>query len=91
MVDQSWAQLLPLHLGAVLGRRILKRNFLGAHQGGHGTTRFLQGFLEGSLKEVLLRRVLRLRRVHGRHLVRGLVGTEVFRRVLGRGGIIELA
>ena len=30
---------------------------LGAHQGGHATARFLEGFLEGSLKEVLLRRV----------------------------------
>ena len=31
---------------------------LGAHQGGHATTCFLEGFVEGSLKEVLLRRVL---------------------------------
>ena len=27
---------------------------LGAHQGGHATTCFLEGFLEGSFKEVLL-------------------------------------
>ena len=32
---------------------------LGAHQRGHATTSFLGGFSEGSLKEVLLRRVLR--------------------------------
>ena len=32
---------------------------LGAHKGGHATTRFLEGFLESSLNEVLLRRVLR--------------------------------
>ena len=31
----------------------------GAHQRGHATTRVLQGFFEGSLKEVLRRRVLR--------------------------------
>ena len=31
----------------------------GAHQGGHATTRFLEGFLEGSLKEVIHARVLR--------------------------------
>ena len=51
---------------------------LGSHQGGHATTHFLEGlgFLEGSLKEVLLRMVLR------RSLVRVLVGTEVLRRAL---------
>ena len=38
---------------------------------------------KGSLKEVLLRRVLR------RHLVRVLVGTGVLRRVLRGGGFIE--
>ena len=38
-----------------------------------------EGFLEGSLKEVLLRRVLR------RHFVRLSVGTEVLRRVLRAG------
>ena len=27
----------------------------GTHQGGHAIIRFLEGFLEGSLKEVLLR------------------------------------
>ena len=53
-----------------------------AHQGGHATARFLEGFLEGSLKEVLLIRVL------GRRLVRVsiLLETEVLRRVLRRGG-----
>ena len=38
---------------------------LGAHQRGHATTRFLEGFLDGSLQEVLLGSVLR------KHLVRG--------------------
>ena len=33
--------------------------FLGAHQGGHATARFLQKFLEDSLTLVLLRTVLR--------------------------------
>ena len=58
--------------------------FWGAYQGGHATTiQFLEGLLEGSLKEVLLRRVLRT------HLVRASVGTGVLRRVLRRGGVIE--
>ena len=48
---------------------------LVAHTGGHAATRFL----EGSLKEVLLRRVLR------RRLVRVAVETGVFRKVLRRG------
>ena len=48
------------------------------HQGGHATARFLEGFLDGSLKEVLLRRVLR------RHPVRVSAGTEVLRRLLRR-------
>ena len=52
----------------------------GAHHVGHATTRFLEGLLEGSLKEVLLRRVL------SRHLVRISVGTGVLRRVLRMGG-----
>ena len=48
--------------------------------GGHATTRALAGFLDGSSKEVLLRRVLR------RRLVRASVGTGLLRRVLrGRG------
>ena len=47
----------------------------GAHQGGHATTRFLEGFLEGSLKEALLRR-----------LPGASEGTEVLRKVLRRGG-----
>ena len=49
-----------------------------AHQGGHATTRFLEGLLEveGSLKKVLLRRVLR------RRLAKASVGTVV----LNRGG-----
>ena len=51
-------------------------------KGGHATARFLEGFSEGSLKEVLLRRVLR------RHLVRGLIEIEVLRRVLRRGGVL---
>ena len=41
--------------------------------------RLLEGFLEGSLKEVLLRR----------GLVRVSIETEVVRRVLRRGGVIE--
>ena len=55
----------------------------GAHaKGGHATARVLEGFVEGSLKEVLLRRVLR------RHLVRISTETEVLRRVLRRGGVL---
>ena len=46
-------------------------------KGGHATTCFLEKFLEASLKEVLLRRVLR------RHLVRASVGTRVLRKVKG--------
>ena len=46
---------------------------LGAHQGGHATARFLEGFLEASSKEVLHGRVLR------RRLVRASVGTKVLR------------
>ena len=56
---------------------------LGAHQGGHATARFLEGFLEGSSKEVLLRRVLR------RRLVRGSIERGVLRRLLRRGCVIE--
>ena len=53
-------------------------------QGCHATARFLEGFLEGSLKDVLLRRVLR-RRLGGVSKE-----TEVLRRVLTRGGgVIE--
>ena len=37
----------------------LQELLLGTRQGGHATTSFLEGFLEGSLKEVLDRRVLR--------------------------------
>ena len=48
--------------------RFRARFQLGAHQGGH----VLEGFLEGSLQEVLLRRVLL-----GRRLVRVSVGTGV--------------
>ena len=49
------------------------------HQGGHATARFLEGFLEeGSLKEVLLRRVLR-----------SLVRVSIETRVLRRGFVIE--
>ena len=50
---------------------------------GHATTPFLEVFLEVSLKEVLLRRVLRSR------LVRVSVGTEVLRRVHKRRGVGE--
>ena len=39
----------------------------------------LEGFLQGSSEEVLLRRVLR------RHLVRASIETEVLRRVLRKG------
>ena len=56
----------------------LHKQKLDAHEGGHATTRFLEGILEGSLKEVL-----------GRRLVRVSVGTGVPRRVLRRGGVIE--
>ena len=59
----------------------------GAHQGGHATARFLEGFLKGSLKEVLLRRVLR--RVLRRRFVRVSKETEVLRRFLEGGGVIE--
>ena len=52
-------------------------------RGSCNRTRLLDGFLEGSLKEVLLRRVLR------RRLVRVSIETEVLRRVLRRGGVIE--
>ena len=58
---------------------------LDAYQGGHAAARFLEGFLEGSFKEVLLRGVLR------RHLVRVSVVTGVLRRVVRRGGVIECA
>ena len=51
---------------------------LHAHQGGHAATRFLEGCLEGSLQEVLLRRVRR------RNLVRASVGTGVL--ILRRRG-----
>ena len=46
---------------------------LGAHQGGHATTCFLEGLLEGSLKDGCVR-VLR------RRCVRGSLGTGVLRR-----------
>ena len=60
--------------------------FLGrTPRGSCNNTRLLEGFLEGSLKVVLLRRALRS------HLVRISVGTRVLRRVLrkGGGGVIE--
>ena len=38
---------------------------LDAHQGGHAITRFLKGFLEGSVNEVLVRSFLRRRLVSG--------------------------
>ena len=65
----------------VLTRRLCTYELF--YQGGHATARFLEGFLEGSLKEVLLRRVLR------RRLVRVSLETEVLRRVLRRGSVIE--
>ena len=49
-------------------------------RGGHAT---IEGFLEGSLEEVLLRRVLRGR------LVRASVGANGLRGVLGRVVFIE--
>ena len=52
-------------------------------KGGHARIRFLEGFLEGSLKEVLLTRVLR------RRLVRVSPETEVPRRSLRRERFIE--
>ena len=52
-------------------------------RGSCNNTLLRKGFLEGSLKEVLLRRVLR------RSLVRVSVWTEVLRRVLRRGVVIE--
>ena len=50
---------------------------LHAHQGGHATSRFLEGFSEGSLKEVLLGRVLT------RRLARVLAGAEVLSLIEG--------
>ena len=53
-----------------------------ANHGGHVTTRFLEGLLEGCLKEVSPTRVLG----------RVAVGTKVLRRVLRKGGgLIEAA
>ena len=58
-----------------LGEELNESSLSRVHaRGGHATARFLEGFLEGSLKEVLLRRVLR------RHVVRASVGTGVLRR-----------
>ena len=68
-VPFSLSLLLPFGSRNSMGFPRISWNFLltrlvwGAHQGGHATTRFLEGFLEGSLKEVLLRRVLCKRRV----------------------------
>ena len=59
----------------------LNARSLGAHQGGHATIRFLEGFFEGSFKEELLRRVFK------RALVRVSEENEVLRRVLRRGGL----
>ena len=56
---------------------------IGCTPAGQATARCLEGFLGGSLKEVLLGRVLR------RRLQSVSVGTGVLRRVLGRGGVIE--
>ena len=53
---------------------------LDARQRGHATTRFLEGFLEGSLKEVLLRRFLE-------GALSGFQSGQVLRRVLRRGGV----
>ena len=43
--------------------QITRNSNKSSHPGGHGTTLFLEGFLEGSSGEVLLRRVLRRRPV----------------------------
>ena len=51
---------------------------IGRTPRGHATACFIEGFLEGSLKEMLLGRVLR------RRLVRVSIETEVLRRVLRR-------
>ena len=48
---------------------------------GHATTCFLEGFLEGSLKEVLLGRILR----------RSLIRVSVDRGVLRRGCVMKHA
>ena len=61
----------------------IRATIIGRTPRGHTTARFLEGFLECSLKEVLLRRVLR------RRLVRASIETEVLGRVLRRGGVIE--
>ena len=53
---------------------------------GRATSRFLEGFLEGSLKEVLLRRVLRRRLVT---LVRVFSKDKVLSRVLRRQRFTE--
>ena len=71
--------LIPFIVGIRYVRFSWKR-LPPAQQGGHATTRFLEGFLEDSSKEVLLRRVLR------RHLVRVSVGTGVLRSVLRKEG-----
>ena len=52
-------------------------------RGSCNRTQLSEGFLEGSLKEVLLRRVFR------RRLVRVSIETGVLRMVLRRGCIIE--
>ena len=63
--------------------RYLLAQHLFAHPEGRATTCFFEAFIEGSLKEGLLRRVLR------RLLARVSVGTDVLRRVLSRGSVIE--
>ena len=69
----------------IIGSAFLGRLRFSVHtRKGWVLARFLEGFLEGSLKEVFLRRVLR------RRLVRVSMETEVLRRVLRTGGgVIE--
>ena len=74
-----------LTLRALWEEKITRWRDRGHTKKGHATTRFLEGFSEGSLKEVLLGRVLR------RHVVRISIGTEVLRRVLREGGMFDKA
>ena len=69
--SQKYHRCNQFHYSHIIGRTA---------KGGHATASFLEGFFEGSLKEVLLRRVLR------GLLVRVSIETEVLRRVFRRGG-----
>ena len=60
-------------------QKVSNRIYRARTKGSCNHTRLLEGFLEGSSKEVLLRRVLR------RRLVWVSVGREILRRALRRG------